>query len=890
MWVSKKCIYNPPCFKHNFYDVAFIRGELVMSKLRIYLLFLIFLSITGVLKAQQGLIPIPEFEIKEHEITLRRLARPGTPFVKAGRRFAFLGDESGSFEAWAYPLKLIRNFKFSFFIGNSTRPIHARDIVHSIEVSPLTVTFTYSYQSFTVKAVYMVPVEEPGAIILLKIDTTEPLSIVCGFLPVLQPMWPAGIGGQYAFWDDQLKAYVISESSRKNHAFIGSPAASGLSYTPAHMLSDEPNEFRINIPEPNKVKHQYIPIYMAGGKGERGDIVEIYKKLQNNPYKYYQNILDHFRRLRNETLQIQTPDPKLNLAFAWTKIVYDSLMVDHPELGKGLIAGLGASGSSGRPGFGWFFGGDAFINTLSISGYGAHKDVRDILAFTQKWQRRDGKMAHELSQAEGYIDWWNDYPYGYIHGDTTPYYLAAMYNYVKISGDEDFIRQSWDSIRNAYEWCLTTDVDDDGLMDNKKAGLGALEYGALTGIQTDIYLAAVWVRAAYAMQKLAAMAGQKKYMDRAKTQYQKAKKSFQTKFWDETSQFYAYAFSEGGQLVKEISPWCGLGLMWDLGTPQESLAALARLCRSDLFTDWGMRSISRKSQYFQPQNYNYGAVWPFITSWVTAALFKHHLPQQGYALLMATAGHTFDHALGGIPEVFSGVQHARPQESVVYQGFSSAGVTLPVVRGLCGLDGSALDKVITFAPHFPADWEQVAVHNYAVGKARFSFDYHRQKDSLKIKINSRNAAGYTIHLAPALGSGSRIQSLKIDGVPQEFKVREFPQVIQPYFEIPADQNHQEVVLDYIPYVEVLPSIPLHQVGAGNQSLKIISIQNLADGLIIQVEGLVGKIYSVSVINHELINRIEGARLDGQRLFFQIPGDKTGEWIVHTIKLIIKRQE
>ena len=858
-----------------------------MPRLKICLLFLLLISLSGILKAQEGLIPIHEFELVKHEIALQRLAKPGTPFVKAGRRFAFLGDESGSFEAWAYPLKLVRSFTFSFFIGNSTRSIPARDIVHTIEVSPLAVTLTYSYQSFTVKAVYLVPISEPGGMILLQVNSDEPLSIVCGFLPVLQPMWPAGIGGQYAFWDNQLNAYVISESSRQNHALIGSPAAAGLSYTPAHMLSDEPNEFRIDIPNPQKVRHRYIPIYMAGGKGQRSRIIAIYKKLQHGPQKYYQNIIDHFESLQSQTLQIQTPNTKLNQAFAWTKVVYDSLIVDHPELGKGLIAGLGASGTSGRPGFGWFFSGDAYINSFSINSYGAHTDVRDILAFTQKWQRQDGKMSHELSQAEGYIDWWNDYPYGYIHGDTTPYYLAAMYDYVKITGDQDFIRQSWDSLKKAYDWCLTTDVDGDGLMDNQKAGLGALEYGALTGIQTDIYLAAVWVRAAYAMQKLAAIAGKPKYIDHAQAAYQKAQMVFQTKFWDETNQFYVYAFNEAGQQVKEISPWSGLGLMWNLGKPQASLAALMRLCRADLTTDWGMRSISRKSQYFQPLNYNYGAVWPFITSWITAALFKHHLPQQGYALLTATTGHTFDHALGGIPEVFSGTQHARPQESVVYQGFSSASVALPMVRGLCGLEGDALKKEITFAPHFPADWQQVSVQNYTVGKAHFSFDYSKQKNSLKIKINNRNASGYTIRLAPALGIGSRVQTLKINGVSQEFRIREFPQVIQPYIEFRISQNPQEVLVEFDPYVEILPSLPLHQIGAGNQSLKIISLQNLDGNLIIEVEGLAGKRYTLGLMNHELISRIEGAQVDGQNLVFQIPGEQTGEWVVHTLKLHIE---
>jgi len=81
---------------------------------------------TSLLLAQEGLIA--EFPVEANELTLHRLAQPGTPFIKASRRFAILGDERGTFEAWSYPLKLFRNFEFSFFVADSTRPIQDKDI------------------------------------------------------------------------------------------------------------------------------------------------------------------------------------------------------------------------------------------------------------------------------------------------------------------------------------------------------------------------------------------------------------------------------------------------------------------------------------------------------------------------------------------------------------------------------------------------------------------------------------------------------------------------------------------------------------------------------------------------------------------------------------------
>ena len=188
-----------------------------MDRNKLVLFSVIFLLCATAVFGQKRLIP--KFPIETDGMTLERMARPGTPFDKVGRKFAILGDEAGMFEAWAYPLKILRNFEISFFVGSSTRPIKGSEIVRYISVNPEATTLTFTYQSFTVKATYITPVAEPGAIILLGVDSNEPLTIVCGFLPVLQPMWPAGIGGQFAYWDNNLKAYIISESTGKVTVF-----------------------------------------------------------------------------------------------------------------------------------------------------------------------------------------------------------------------------------------------------------------------------------------------------------------------------------------------------------------------------------------------------------------------------------------------------------------------------------------------------------------------------------------------------------------------------------------------------------------------------------------------------------------------------------------------
>ncbi|MBI4429991.1 MAG: hypothetical protein HY562_12835 [Ignavibacteriales bacterium] len=830
---------------------------------------------------------IPAFPLEQNDMVLVRPAQPNLPFDKVGRKFAILGLESGIFEAWAYPLKLLRNFKLSFYLENSTRPLEPSDIVRSVSAMPEATTLTYLHQSFTVKATFVAAVNEPGAFMLLNVSSVAPLKIVCSFVPALQPMWPAGIGGQYAFWDSKLKSYILSEPTGQNHGFIGSPAATGISYTPAHMLSDFPYEFPIEIKNPANVKDRFIPIVLAGGKGPRDSIKAAYNRLVSNPKSFYEQSREHFSLLEQNTLQIQTPVKEIDLAFKWAKVGYDNLLVDNADLGLGLVAGLGMSGTSGRPGFGWFFGGDAFINSFSINSYGAYGTVKDALKFTQKWQRADGKMAHELSQAAGYIDWFGKYHYGYIHGDTTPFYLAAMYDYCMMTGDTAFVRESWDSIKRAYEWCLTTDANKDGLMDNKKAGLGALEFGALTNIETDVYLAAVWARAAYAMQFLAAVVEQGTFVSKAKSDFMKAQDTFRKKFWDSENKCYSYAFNQKNELVKEIVPWSAVALTWGIGDSAQSVSTLERLSNADMTTDWGVRTISQKSKYYDPLNYNYGTSWPFVTSWVAAAMFKHHQLLQGYNLLLASVRHTFDHQLGAVAEVFSGNNNMPLGEAVAHQGFSSAGVVLPLVRGLLGLEGNALEKKIRFAPQFPGNWDSVVISNFRVGQASFSIAHRRSKERIVVNLRSRNAAGYSFELAPSLPAGAKILSFTVNGKNATGNIFQSKQVIRPSMSLPLDVDNMRFEITFEPTVEILPPLVETKPGDPNVGLKIVSINIEGKKIQAEVEGLTNRRYMLSALNLEKVERIQGASTDGNTIVIKMPPAKSDEFVRQRLVLFTK---
>ena len=358
----------------------------------------------------------------------------------------------------------------------------------------------------------------------------------------------------------------------------------------------------------------------------------------------YRESAAHYRRLREEMTSIDSPDDRLDLAFEWGKVALDKGFVCNPHLGCGLIAGLGPSGTSERPGFGWFFGGDAFINSWAMTAYGDFDTVKQSLEFLRARQRADGKMMHELSQGAGYIKWFEEFPYGYYHADTTPLYIVAVRDYVRASGDAAMAKDFWPSMKKAYDYCASTDEDGDGLMDNTKAGLAAVETGTLRrrDVLTDVFLGAAWTEAAEAAAELADLVGDP-FAATARTAAAKARASLNARFLDDQGRRIYFAYMKDGKGQAEPTVWPGFGLwrgVFDATRPAVA-GALDDLAGAGVGADWGARMLSIDSALYGPLSYNNGASWPFLTGFAALALYANGRPDAAWTYLDGTADLTF---------------------------------------------------------------------------------------------------------------------------------------------------------------------------------------------------------------------------------------------------------
>jgi hypothetical protein len=133
--------------------------------------------------------------------------------------------------------------------------------------------------------------------------------------------------------------------------------------------------------------------------------------------------------------------------------------------------------------------------------------ARDAIRFIEKYQKKDtGEIFHELSQSAGLINWFKDYPYAYGHTDVSAMYLVAFRNLYRASGDIDFVRSSWDSIKAAYRYLVTRVDPSDGLVTIPAGGWGGDETVSQQ-VAKDVYLESVWVAGAEALKGLANLVG-----------------------------------------------------------------------------------------------------------------------------------------------------------------------------------------------------------------------------------------------------------------------------------------------------------------------------------------------------------------------------------------------
>ena len=710
--------------------------------------------------AQHAQPTILKFPIAPSPVALHADVRPHQYLGVIGRSAAWLGSETGEAELWVHPLKLASDFQLSFTIPDYMDPIRGADVARTVDIRPELTTITYTHATFTVRQHILAPLERPGLLVLLDVETFRPLTITASFRMVFQYAWPGAFGGQYVFWNAGERAFVLSESQRTRNAVIGSPWATAASDHPAHAMPDAPTTFVITV-DTARARHEFIPIAIAAGVAPRDSVLAEYHALLEDAEELYREKRTHVSDLLANTTTLDTPDDRLDLAVEWAKVNLDEALTCNPTLGCGLVAGWGPSGTGTRAGFGWYFGGDAAINSFAMDATGLWTPVAEGLRFLARYQRDDGKIPHEISQAASYIPWFTEFPYAYYHADTTPFWIVAVWRYWRATGDGALVDELWPAVERAYRWCLTRDTDGDGIIENGPGNLGAIEVGALgEGMHQDIYLAAVWIEALEAMTELAEARGAPEVAQAAERMHRRARETLNQRYWREGDGHHAFGILTSGSTNDNLTVWPATAAAFGLLDTARADRTLTKLAADSITTDWGARILSSGSALYDPMHYNNGAVWPFVTGFVIWGQYNYRRPWSGFGLVDALTQLTFDWARGRHPELLSG-RYYRPLDTAVPQQFFATSMLLsPVALGLLGWEPDAPRHRARLAPQLPPQWERMTVRNLRIGATTLQVEIEqtehgrttriiREGPEIELQLVESVPPGTLTHEAPA---------------------------------------------------------------------------------------------------------------------------------------------
>ena len=799
------------------------------------------------------------------ELELSRAPRTWEFLSAVGRRAGLFGNESGNLEAWAYPLKILRNFHLRFLIDGRALP--AETLARRVTVRPERATIAYTGDSFSIEETLFVPLDEPGAIIEFAVETTHPLEIEAAFERDFTLEWPAALGGTYISWDPTLHAFFFGEEQKKYAALVGSAGAALVSeeYQTSYSSTVE-SVFRLGATAKGR---DTKVIALAASFDGRAAAESTYRHLLADYSLLLEKASQYYRDYLDRTVNLELPDESLRQSYDWARVSLIQGMVENPMLGRGLVAGYRTSGMSQRPGFAWFFGRDAFWSALALDAEADFESAREALDFVSRFERADGKIPHEISQAASLVPWFTAYPYAYASADATPLYIIAASDYVSQSGDTGFAREKWASLGKAYDFLRST-YDRQGLPQNFGIGHGWVEGGPLLPVKTELYQSSLGAETLLALSRLSKVVGESERSRELEENFANHKRLLNQAFWSEEGATYAFALDQSGQKVLEPSVLATVPMWFGLLDPEKAAAMISQLAGPDHQTDWGMRIISSRASRYDPAGYHFGSVWPLFTGWAAVGEYRNHRPLAAYVNLEANAQLALDGSLGHVTEVLSGDYYQPLSTSSPHQIWSAAMVISPLLRGLLGLEQDGLGHRVMLAPHLPAHWAWFTAHHVRVADAQLDLSFHRTLEELTLSIDATGEA--TLEFAPALAPRARVLGAELNGqrLPFHLETNDFDQHVAVLAPLKKGTNLVRIRVKDDFAIGLNPVLP--PLGSRSRGLRVLgeSWSPSRDSATWEFAGIEGAHYELELWNPGEIASVDGAKLAQRKLVLEMP--------------------
>jgi glycogen debranching enzyme len=414
--------------------------------------------------------------------------------------------------------------------------------------------------------------------------------------------------------------------------------------------------------------------------------------------------------------------------------------------------------AAGVPWFVSLFGRDSLIvglQTLPLH-HGLALGALQTLAQMQATERDDehdaepGKILHEIRMGElAHFHAIPQTPY-YGTADATILYLILLHEAWKWQGDDALLRTYRDVALRCLDWIdRYGDRDGDGFQEYQtrssqgyenmgwKDARDAVVYPdgsqvkppkALCELQGYVFDA--WLRMVEVFDAL-------REPERANTLRRKAadlRERFEARFWCEEIGSYAYGLDAKKQPVRTIASNAGHCLWSGIASERHAKRVVGRLLEPDMWSGWGIRTLSAQNPAYNPFSYQLGSVWPHDNGIIALgfARYGYFAEAARIARDISEAASCFDSYR--LPELYAGIERQPSTMAtfpVQYLGANvpqawAAGSVFHLLQALLGLHADAPHRRLHVDPHLPHWLTDLTLRGLRVGEATVALRFWRE--------------------------------------------------------------------------------------------------------------------------------------------------------------------
>jgi glycogen debranching enzyme len=447
--------------------------------------------------------------------------------------------------------------------------------------------------------------------------------------------------------------------------------------------------------------------------------------------------------------------PRLTSSNATVTKAWETAVRDLASLPYGLADGP-ASPIAGLPLYLQFFGRDSL--TIGWQSLMATPTLlRDALRANAAWQgsriddwldEEPGKMIHQARG--GPLSVLGENPYLRYYGDwaTPPDFLVMLGQYLAWTDDRATVRRLLPAARAAVDWGFRYgDPDGDGFIEyDTRSSKGVKNQGwkdsddAIVDEHGEIVpnpiasseLQAYWYAALQQAALTFALAGDLGYAAELLGEARLLKHRFNRVFWMPDLGAYALGLGPDKRQIRSIGSNDGHLLASGIVPPGRGRRVAARLMQPDMFSGWGIRTLSSEHPAFNPFSYHRGSVWPVEQATIGFGFARYGCWAQLDRLAEAVFASTDLFIENRLPEVIGGVQrdaeHPHPgiyPQSCEPQGWSASAIVM-VVQALLAMVAVAPVGLLVIDPHLPAWLPDLRLEGVRVGRAELDLEFRRR--------------------------------------------------------------------------------------------------------------------------------------------------------------------